>query len=79
MSPRTFHRTYTRETGVTPARMVARVRVEAARRRLEETESGIAEIARACGFGTEEHMRRTFRRELGTSPTSYREAWAEPR
>lgn len=76
MSPRTFYRAYLEETGITPARMVAQARLEAARRQLEETDSGVASIARACGFGTEEHMRRTFQRELSVSPSAYREKWA---
>jgi transcriptional regulator GlxA family with amidase domain len=75
MSPRTFHRAYVEETGITPARMVTRARLEAARRRLEETDAGVARIARECGFGTEEHMRRTFQRELSVSPAGYREKW----
>ena len=75
MSPRNFHRVYTRATGVTPARMVARMRVEAARRALEETDLGISTIAYRCGFGTGEQMRRTFQRELGLAPSAYREAW----
>jgi transcriptional regulator GlxA family with amidase domain len=56
--------------------MVAHARLEAARRRLEETDLGVARIAHECGFGTEEHMRRTFQRELSLSPSGYREKWA---
>ena len=37
MSPRHFARAFRAETGVTPARYVERVRLEAARRRLEDT------------------------------------------
>ena len=75
MSPRNFHRAYTQSTGVTPARMVARMRVEAARRTLEQADLGVAAVAKRCGFGTEEQMRRTFQRELGVSPSGYREVW----
>ena len=75
MSPRTFYRAYTQSTALTPARMVARMRVEAARRTLEETDLGIAAIADRCGFGTEEQMRRSFQRELGVSPSAYRKTW----
>ncbi len=77
MSPRNFHRVYTRSTGITPACMVASMRVEAARRTLEETDLGVAAIARRCGFGTDEQMRRTFQRELGVSPSAYRETWKQ--
>lgn len=75
MSPRNFHRSYTKVMGTTPARMVNRARIDAARRQLEEGDDGVASIARASGFGTEEHMRRSFQRELGLSPSAYRESW----
>lgn len=72
MSPRHFARAFRDETGVTPARYVEHVRLEAARRRLEEGSAGIAEIARGCGFGTAETMRRSFLRSLAVGPSEYR-------
>lgn len=79
MSPRTFHRTYVRTSGATPAQAVARLRVEAARALLEESDLGIAALARRCGFSGEEHMRRSFQRELGLSPSAYRARWGKRR
>lgn len=72
MSERHFARCFTAEVGLTPARYVERVRVETARRLLEETSDGVESIALRCGFGTPETMRRTFLRLLRTSPTEYR-------
>jgi transcriptional regulator GlxA family with amidase domain len=72
LSARHFARAFTAETGVTPARYVERVRLEAARRRLEETSEPIAMVAQACGFGTDETMRRAFLRVLQVAPTEYR-------
>ena len=72
MSPRNFSRAFHREVGVTPGRFVERVRVEAARRRLEDTTASVEEIAAACGFGTAETTRRTFLRVLCVTPTDYR-------
>ncbi len=72
MSPRNFARAFVAETGVTPARYVERVRLEAARRTLEDTAHPIATVARACGFGTAETMRRCFLRALGVAPVEYR-------
>ena len=72
MSPRNFARAFTRETGMTPARFVEQVRLGAARRRLEDTSSGVDEIAGACGFGTAETMRRAFLRGLSINPSAYR-------
>jgi len=72
MSPRTFARVYGAKMGVTPARMVEKLRVEAVRRMLEETSMPIKRIASACGFGQEERLRRAFARQVGTTPAEYR-------
>jgi transcriptional regulator GlxA family with amidase domain len=72
MSPRHFARAFAAETGITPGRYVERVRVEAARRELEDTSQPIAAVAAACGFGTAETMRRAFLRALGVAPAEYR-------
>jgi transcriptional regulator GlxA family with amidase domain len=73
MSPRTFARIYAAKMGVTPARMVEKIRVEAVRRILEETEMPIKRIASACGFGQEDRLRRAFARQVGTTLAEYRE------
>jgi transcriptional regulator GlxA family with amidase domain len=72
MSPRHFARAFHAETGVTPARYVEQVRLEAARRQLEEGSEPVARVAEACGFGTAETMRRVFLRRLGVAPAEYR-------
>jgi len=76
MSARHFARAFQRELGVTPARYVERVRVEAARRRLEDSEEPVAQVAAGCGFGTPETMRRAFIRGLGVGPAEYRRRFA---
>jgi len=48
------------------------VRLDAARRALEDTTDPIAAIAAACGFGTAETMRRAFLRALAVAPAEYR-------
>ncbi len=72
MSDRHFARCFVAETGVTPARWVDRIRVEAARRRLEESDRSVESVAAECGFGTPETMRRAFLRLLATTPSDYR-------
>ena len=72
MSPRNFARVFAREVGVTPARYVERARLEAARRRLEESDDGVDEISAACGFGSAEILRRSFLRVLRVTPSAYR-------
>ena len=72
MSARNFARVFVRETGITPADFVEQTRVEAARRRLEESKDGIEQIASDCGCGTRESMRRAFVRRLNVAPSEYR-------
>jgi transcriptional regulator GlxA family with amidase domain len=72
MSPRTFARIYSATMGITPARMVERIRIEAVRRALEDTDMPIKQIAGRCGFGQEERLRRAFARQVGTTPAEYR-------
>jgi transcriptional regulator GlxA family with amidase domain len=73
MSERSFLRHYHQVVGVTPARAVERMRVEAARQALGETSVPLKRIARDCGFGSEETMRRSFLRVLAVPPHAYRE------
>jgi transcriptional regulator GlxA family with amidase domain len=72
MSERNFARCFTAAVGTTPARFVEQVRVETARRLLEDTDHGVEQVAAAAGFGTSETMRRAFLRGVRTSPTEYR-------
>jgi len=72
LSPRQFARAFRAEVGVTPGHYVDGVRLESARRRLEDTEDGIEQVARSCGYGTTESMRRAFVRALAVPPSEYR-------
>jgi transcriptional regulator GlxA family with amidase domain len=72
LSPRHFARAFQAETGMTPGRYVDRVRLEHARRLLEDTSDGVEEISRTCGYGTSEAMRRAFVKALGAAPAEYR-------
>ena len=72
LSPRQFARSFAAEVGMPPGRYVDRTRLEAARRRLEDTAHGVEETARACGYANPEAMRRAFVRALGVSPAEYR-------
>jgi transcriptional regulator GlxA family with amidase domain len=72
LSARQFARAFAAETGVPPGKHVAAVRLEAARRLLEDSQLGVEQVARACGYGTPEAMRRAFIQALGVPPASYR-------
>jgi transcriptional regulator GlxA family with amidase domain len=71
MSPRNFARVFTDEVGTTPARYVEELRLEAAKRRLENSDGSIERIAADCGFGSGVNLRRVFQRHLGIAPRDY--------
>ena len=72
LSDRSFSRHYAEATGLTPARAIERLRVEAARRLLSESGLPAKRISQRCGFGSEETMRRSFLRLLAVTPQEYR-------
>ncbi|VVE57316.1 AraC family transcriptional regulator [Pandoraea horticolens] len=72
LSPRQFGRAFRRETGETPAKAVERLRVEAARLRLQDGSEPIEQIALAVGFTDPERMRRAFVKLYGHPPQSIR-------
>jgi transcriptional regulator GlxA family with amidase domain len=72
MSERSFSRHYAEATGLTPARAVEHLRVEAARRLLSDSQLPVKRVAQRCGFGSEETMRRSFLRLLSVAPQDYR-------
>ena len=76
MSPRNFARVFAREVGMTPARFVTTVRLETARRLLEETSQPLEAVCEASGLGTVESMRRAFVQFVGVAPGQYRQRFA---
>jgi transcriptional regulator GlxA family with amidase domain len=76
MSPRHFARAFHTETGVTPAKAVERLRVEAARNALDGGAVSVQRVAADCGFGDAERMRRSFARILGMTPSALRRTTA---
>jgi len=74
MSERNFARAFVAETGVTPAKAVERLRLEAARSHVEAAAGSMEVIARDTGFGDAERMRRAFLRAFGQPPQALRRA-----
>ncbi|MFC6100249.1 GlxA family transcriptional regulator [Olivibacter domesticus] len=72
MSTRNFTRVFHRETGMPPAKFVEKLRVEAARKFLEDTDIPLERIAEQCGMGNLVSMRRIFLRHLSVTPSNYR-------
>ncbi|MGW0873985.1 GlxA family transcriptional regulator [Streptomyces sp. NPDC002740] len=76
MSPRSFARHFTAETGATPLRWLLDQRIAAAQKLLERTDLPMPEVARRSGFGSEVTMRQHFASRLATSPRAYRTAFS---
>jgi transcriptional regulator GlxA family with amidase domain len=72
LSPRQFSRLFRIETGLTPAKAIENLRLEAARFMLEQGRLSLEAIAKATGFADRERMRRSFIRNFGQTPQSIR-------
>ena len=72
MSYRNFSRVFTQQVGATPARFVARLRTEAAKAKLAETDDKLETIAQSAGFGDGETLRRHLRTEPERLASPYR-------
>lgn len=79
LSPRHLQRRFTAELGIPPAAYVERVRIEAAQRALAEGNDPLGTLARRYGFGTAETLRRAFHRQVGVTPSDYRERFRSTR
>lgn len=77
MTPRTFARFYRRATGATPAQSFTRMRLEKACELIAGDGTSFKAIAHACGFSSEEVMRRAFVRHLHVSPRAYRQRFLQ--
>lgn len=72
MSPRNFSRVYTAALGVTPARTVETMRLEAACHALETSTLPLKTIAERTGLISEQTLRRLVQRQFGIGPADYR-------
>jgi transcriptional regulator GlxA family with amidase domain len=73
MSVRTLNRRFRAATGESPISYLHRIRIEAAKRMLEDTRANVDEITRAVGYGDARSFSRLFKRETGLAPRQYRE------
>jgi transcriptional regulator GlxA family with amidase domain len=72
MSPRHFARQFRSRLGASPGAYVRRLRIEQARRRIEDGASRLKQVARDCGFADEQSLRRSFQELVGITPAEYR-------
>jgi transcriptional regulator GlxA family with amidase domain len=78
LAERSFKRRFTNATGFSPITYVQRLRMEAARRRLERSDDPIDEIGWAIGYEDPAFFRRLFKRLMGVTPGIYRRKLRPP-
>jgi AraC family transcriptional regulator len=67
-----FLRVFRASTGVTPRRFLTRMRIDVARRHLEDSDLSVTDIARLSGFSSASQFSTAFRRETGMAPRAFR-------
>jgi len=70
-----FSQVFRKSTGETPHQFLLRHRIERSKEMLRGAETRVLDVAVACGFKTQRHFVRVFRRICGASPTEYRQEW----
>jgi transcriptional regulator GlxA family with amidase domain len=78
VSVRTLTRRFHAESGVSPLQWLLHQRVERARELLETTRLPMDQVARACGLGTADSLRKHLVRRTGLTPSAYRSAFGRP-
>ena len=64
-------------TGRTPHQYLTQCRIENAKKLLWNTEIDIIEIAERCGFSSQQHFNKVFKKETGTTPLVYRRSFQQ--
>lgn len=77
MSVRSFHRHFKEQLGLPPARLLTELRLESAKRYLEQSTLALTEVAVRSGFGAEDKMRRAFVTAYGVAPSAYRQQFTD--
>lgn len=72
LGPRQFSRAFRAETGMSPAKAIESLRLDAARLMIEQSRHPIETVAIETGFGDQERMRRAFVRAFGLPPQKLR-------
>ncbi len=76
MSPRTLARWCRAHVSQSPAQLVRRLRLDEARRLLEETALPLKDISARTGLGDASTLWRVFTQQLGLTPAAYRQRFA---
>lgn len=75
LNVRSFLRRFKKATANTPLEYIQRVKVEAAKKKLESTTDTILQVMYGIGYNDEKSFRNTFRKYSGLSPLEYRKKY----
>ena len=78
VSVRHLNRIFHAELGTSPARWVEQIRLDGAQTLILQGHP-VTRVAQLSGIGTDETLRRAFARQLGTTPTAFRERFSTTR
>lgn len=78
VSPRTLHRRFSEETGMSPVQWLVGVRVRHAQELLETSDATVERIAAQTGFPSTSNLRQQFTDTVGVTPGAYRRAFRAP-
>ncbi|QEH41579.1 GlxA family transcriptional regulator [Chitinophaga sp. XS-30] len=76
VSRRNFIRRFKLATGITPIEYLQRIRIEAAKKLLEQRQENITGVMMHAGYEDAKAFRQVFRKIVGLSPREYREKYA---
>jgi transcriptional regulator GlxA family with amidase domain len=78
ISPRHFKRRFKQAIGETPLGYLQRVRIEAAKIKLERSKAPVSDITCQIGYADSSSFCRLFKKTTGLSPRDYRERFSRP-
>lgn len=76
LAPNYFHRLFKNTFSISPFNYMLTRRMNLAKQLLSASGSTIREIAGACGYSSEFYFSKTFRKQFGVSPSTYRQQMA---
>lgn len=74
ISKRQIERLFQRYLGVSPAQYYRNIRLDHGRNLIAETDMSITEITFACGFNSQAHFSKSYRKRFGNNPSALFEA-----